>query len=177
MKYLFLAILCYSTISRMVGQSFDKAVIVNIRVDEASGLSHVLSADGRLLIEGPQFPLPPGQIIELRKILNDTATFGNSHATTPIPLIGIVFFKKGKVVDWLEIDFDANTLDSRHKIKAQDKYHYLLDQYKIPLTGLSTKGRKKLKHWITQTALKGYSIHRSDWDSTNFDVKDRKRYY
>jgi hypothetical protein len=177
MKSLFLLLLLLTIDAGITKPSYDTALLYPIEMDEQSGMSRLFSKGNVIESESKGMKLSVESVDELFVILNDTSTYGALHSYSHAPTIGIVFYKKQKIVDWIQIALATNTVETKHKIRAKEKYsHPSLDPEYL-LTGLSPQGRLRIRNWYKKMNVEDTGAEYSHWDSTRVDYTQLKRNY
>ncbi|MBT1704065.1 hypothetical protein [Chryseosolibacter indicus] len=156
-------------------KGYDRVLLYQIEEDEQSGISRLLDAYGNINSKTQGIELNLNRVNELVKILNDTSTYGARHSYSHSPTIGLIFYKKAKIIDWVEIALPTNSISSKSKIKNEWKYYEFLREIEYPLTGLSPLGRQKIRQWIKEIGINDEEYHHSTWDSVGIDYSKIKR--
>lgn len=173
--YLIFFVLVFSISSDFPKDGYDRVVLYRIEMDEQSGIWSLFDAQGNLTSKDKGLDVNAESITELVRIVNDTSTYGAAHSYSHSPTLGLVFYKKSKIIDWLEIALPTNSISSNSEIKNKWKYfEFIYNDFEYPLTGLSPHGRQRLRQWIKESGMKeeGYQ---STWDSTQIDYTKLKR--
>ena len=155
---------------------YDKVLLYRLEEDEQSGISGLFSAYGNITSKTKGIEIDLKSVDELVNILNDTSTFGARHSFSHSPTIGLVFYKRTKIIDWLEIALPTNSVHSKSRIRNQWKYYdFIFDNLEYPLTGLSPQGRQRVREWIGERGIDNEEYYHSTWDSTALDYSKIRR--
>ena len=105
--------------------------------------------------------LDSNQIIEFKKILTDSATFGGNQSKDFYSHFGIVFYKNKKIIQYLEISLPSNGVFGTFDLPGKNDRDFME-------AGFSEKGRDKIydfyknlgfthcldkKHWCCQGVI------------------------
>ncbi|MBL4657188.1 MAG: hypothetical protein JKX73_04250 [Flavobacteriales bacterium] len=112
-------------------------------------------------IEKPGQQLSKKEIIQLDKILGDTASYGGTTAACFVPRLGIIYYYKGKVVGHINICLECNYLESNPEMPLTSYYKTDVGSTTIPAKGFSKTARKKLDTLCKQLNL-GYCLDNYD---------------
>lgn len=158
-------------------KGYDRVLVYRIEEDEQSGISRLFDANDNITSKTPGVDINMKSVNALVKILNDTSTYGARHSTGHSPTIGLIFYKKKKIVDWLEIALPTNSIWSKSEIKNEWKYYdFIFEDLEYPLTGLSPQGRDRIRQWIKEIGIDDEKhYYYSRWDSTTIDYSKIKR--
>ncbi len=162
-------------------KKFDEVRIFVIdKGDELAPAIKLFSPKGKINSTLKGVKLNNSQIDSLLKILNDTLTYGQRHSFSHAPSIGFVFYAKNMIIDWVELGFVTNTLESKNEIKAQWKYYeYYMGDSTVTyyLSGLSSQCRQRFRLLLEDIKVEDPNGFRSHWDSTFIDLNKTMRKY
>jgi len=100
-----------------------------------------------------QKELTNAQMLRFHKILGDTSTYGGPTAACFDPHMGIVYYKKEKIVGYISICIDCNYLRASMPIPASEIKKKFIDEEKtimIGIYGFSRSARKKLNDFCKE---------------------------
>lgn len=108
------------------------------------------------------------EIAHLFDVISDTNTYGGSTPACFTPSIGMVLFLKNKVIGWIDIGMDCNSLRSSFYISPKNYHNQLIGDV-LPHDGLnecvgdillndgfSKQGRQKFNAFFTSIGLIDY---------------------
>lgn len=157
-------------------KGYDRVMLYRIEADEQSGLSRLFDAHGNITSKSPGIEVSLKSADQLSQIVNDTSTYGARHSYSHSPTIGLIYYKKTKIIDWLEIALPTNTLSSNTIIRNQWKYYENWSaDLDYSLTGLSPSGRERFRKWFRDVGINENANYHSTWDSVAVDYSKIKR--
>ncbi|MCX2746175.1 hypothetical protein OO013_20015, partial [Mangrovivirga sp. M17] len=98
---------------------FDKVVLYEIEMDEESGISRLFDYKGNIRNKNAGIEIELSKANKLIDILNDSLSYGARHPFSHAPSIGLIFYKNNKIVNWIEIALETNSISSKIGIKNQ----------------------------------------------------------
>jgi hypothetical protein len=155
-------------------RGYDRVLLYRIEMDEQSGIWSLFDAYGNITSRNEGVEIDRQSLSKLIEIVNDTLTYGARHAYSHSPAVGLVFYKGNRIVDWLQIALQTNSISSKSEIRNKSKYYdYIFDDLEYPLTGLSPMGRKRIRQWLqTQDVFDEEYLR---WDSISVDYAKLRR--
>lgn len=94
------------------------------------------------------------QINEVMTILEDTSTYGGAPLSCSTKELGLVFYNKGQIVNFISISFECSNIESSYPIPANEKYK--IDsgtEGKFIYSSFSNYGKRKLFSYFTGLGL------------------------